>query len=104
MSMTEPNHPVAGQRAAPHRSILWPTLRISKKTLHQAFCDPPVMRQKGQVDVNERIGCIEPLPCRRDTVIAINDPSISLEEVRVKLQILLLWDLAAILLFRPIST
>jgi len=38
------------------------------------------MRQKGQVDVNERIGCVEPLPCRRDTAIAINDPPISLEE------------------------
>jgi hypothetical protein len=73
-SMTEPNHPVAVQCAAPHGAILWPALRISKKALHEALCDPPVMRQKGQVDVNERIGCVEPLPCRRDTAIAINDP------------------------------
>ena len=61
------------------------------------------MRQKRQIDVNECIGHIEPLPCQHNTVIAINNPSISLEQVRVKLQILLLRDLAAILLLRQIA-
>src|SRR5258708_10884974 len=103
MSITEPNSPVAVQRDAPHGAILWPPPRISKKALHEAICDPPVMRQKGKVDVNERIGCVEPLPRRRDTVIAINDPPILLEEVRVNFQILLVRDLAAILLFRSIA-
>src|SRR5258708_3513584 len=103
MSITEPNSPVAVQRDAPHGAILWPTLRISKKALHEALCDPPVMRQKGKVDVNERIGCVEPVPRRSDTVIAINDPPILLEEVRVNFQILLVRDLAAILLFRSIA-
>src|SRR5216684_741048 len=103
MSMTEPNHPVAVQCAAPHGAILWPTLRIPEKALHEALCDTPVMRQKGQVDVNERIGCLEPLLRQRNTVIAINDPPISLEEVRVNLHILLMRDLAAILLFQSIA-
>jgi len=43
------------------------------------------MRKKRQVNVNERISCREPLPGRRDTAKAINDPLISVEEVCVYL-------------------
>ena len=39
------------------------------------------MRQQRQVDVNERIGRLEPLPRQLDTVIAIDDPPILLEEI-----------------------
>src|ERR1700751_5456392 len=93
--MTEPEHPVAGQCAAPDGAILGPALRISKKALGEALGDPSEMGKKGQVDVNERIGCGEPLPRRRDTAKAINDPLISVEEVCVDLQVLLMRDRAA---------
>ena len=83
-AMTEPKHPVAAQRTAPHGAILRPAVRISKKALDEAHCDPPVMRKKRQVDVNERISCREPLPGRCDTAKAINDPLISVEEVGVR--------------------
>jgi hypothetical protein len=82
-AMTEPQHPVAAHRADPHGGILWPALRISKKALDEAFCDPPAMRKKRQVDVNERIGCSEPLPGQRDTVKTVNDPLIPVEEICV---------------------
>src|SRR5712671_4774724 len=93
--MTGPKHPVAAQRAAPHRGILRPALRISKQALDEAFCDPPAMRQKRQVDVNERIGCSEPLPGQRDTVKAINDTLIPVEEIRVYPHILVMRDRVA---------
>jgi hypothetical protein len=83
--MTGPKHPVAGQRAAPYGAILWPALRIYEKALDEALCDPPEMRGKGQVNVNERISCREPLPGRRDTAKAVDDPLISVEEVCVYL-------------------
>lgn len=94
-AMAEPKHPVAAQRTAPHGAILRPAVRISKKALDEAHCDPPVMRKKRQVDVNERISCREPLPGRCDTAKAINDPLISVEEVGVDLEILLVRDRAA---------
>ena len=75
--MTEPKHPVAGQRAAPYGAILWPALRIRKNAVDEALCDPSEMCKKGRVDVNERISCRELLPGRRDTAKALNDPLIS---------------------------
>ena len=93
--MTEPKHPVAGQRASTYGAILWPALRIQKKALDEALCDPSEMCKKGQVDVNERISCGEPFPGQRDTAKALNDPLISVEEVCVSLQVLLVRDLDA---------
>lgn len=80
--MTEPKHPVAAQRAAPHGAILWPALRILKKALDEAFCDPPVMRKKGQVNVNERISCGEPLSGRRNSGSCRARSSIAAERPR----------------------
>ena len=85
LAMTGPKHPVASQSATPHGAIFWPTLGILKKALDEALCDPTEMRKKRQVNVNERIGCGEPLPGRRDTAKAVNDPLISVEEVCVNL-------------------
>ena len=56
-----------------------------EKALDEALCDPPEMRKKRQVNVNERIRCGETLPGRRDTAKAVNDPLISVEEVCVYL-------------------
>ena len=67
----------------------------SEKALDEALCDPSEMCKKGRVDVNERISCRELLPGRRDTAKALNDPLISVEEVCVSLQVLLVRDLAA---------
>src|SRR5712671_892195 len=101
--MTSPNYPIAVQRAAPHGGIFRPAMRISNEALDEALCYPHVMRRKRQVDVNERISRGEPLPCQRDGVEAIDDPLISVKEVCVNPQVLLMRDLAAARLLRPIA-
>ena len=93
-TMTEPNHAVAVQSAAPHWAILWPALRSFEKTLDEALCDPPVMRKEREVNVNKRISCRKPVPSRGDTAKAVNDPLVSAEEVCVYLQVLVMWNLA----------
>src|SRR5580704_5261753 len=93
--MTEPQYLVAVQRAAPDGAILRPALRIDKRALDKALCNPSAMGQYGQVNVDERISRSEPLPGRRDAAIAVDDPLILVQDVSVYLEILLLPDLAA---------
>ena len=94
-AVTTPHHPVAAHRAAPHGAILRPALRVHEEALDEALGDPPVVREKRQVDVHERVGGREPLPGRRGGAIAVDDPLISLDELGVGLQVLFVRDLAA---------
>ena len=94
-AVTAPDHPVAAHRAAPHGAILRPALGVHEEALDEALGDPPVVRQKGQVNVHERVGGREPLPGRRGSAIAVDDPLISPDELGVGLQVLFVRDLAA---------
>ena len=96
-AMTEPKDAVAVHGAAPHGAILRPALRVYEKALDEALRHPPVMRKKGQVNVDQRIRRREPLPGRGNTAKAINDPLVSAEKVGVYLQVLVMWNLAATL-------
>src|SRR5262245_53176102 len=101
--MTEPDHAIAVQRAAPYRTVFRPAIRVAKQALDEALCDPPVMRKHWQVDVDQCVGSGEPLPRRYDTAKAVDDPLIPPEDVGVHSQKLLMWELAAVPVGRPIA-
>ena len=73
-TMTEPNHTVAVQGAAPDRTVFGPALWSNKTALKGAFRDPPVMSKHRQIYVDQRVGRRESLPVRRDATKAVNDP------------------------------
>lgn len=68
---------------------------VANWPLARRFVTPPVVREERQVDVHERVGRGEALPRGRDTAKTIDDPSVSVEEVGVDLQVLLVGNLAS---------
>jgi len=94
-AMAQPNDPVAVHSAPPHGAVLRPALWSYAKAREEALRHPPVMRKKGQVNVDQRIRCGEPLPGRSHTTKAINDPLVSAQKVRVYLQVRIMRNLAA---------
>jgi hypothetical protein len=81
--MAAPNDLVAVYRAAPHRAVLRPALGIDEQAFDQALRDPPIMDDERQIDVDERVGLREALPCRCDRTEAVNDPLFALQQIRV---------------------
>ena len=94
VAMAEPDHPIAAHGAAPHRALLRPSLGSGELASGETLGDPPVVREERQVDVHERVSRGEALPRGRDTAKTIDDPLVSVEEVGVDLQVLLVANLA----------
>src|SRR5262245_9497143 len=93
-AVAEPDHPIAAHGAAPHWALLRPSLRSGELAPGEALGHPPVVHEKRQVDVHERVGRREALPRGSDTAKTIDDPLVSAEEVGVDLQVLLVGNLA----------
>src|SRR6185503_1178301 len=94
VTVTEPEHAIAVQGAAPHWTILWPTLRGYEESFDEALGHPPAVRQEREIDVDQRIGYSEPLPGGGHTTKAIDDPFLTEDERGVGLQVLLMRDFA----------
>ena len=93
--MAKPKDPVAADSAAPHRTVFRPALRSYEQTFDQALCHPPVVRDERQINVDQRVGFGEPLPGRINTAKAVNDPLVLAQQVRMRLQVLLVRNFAA---------
>jgi hypothetical protein len=86
--MAKPNHPVAIQGALPHWAVLRPALGSLEQARSEAPRDPPVMRHNGQVDVDESVGCGDPLPNRRQTPITVDNPFVLAQDLAMDRHIL----------------
>ena len=94
-AMATPEHLVAVDRAGPDRTVCRPAFRVDEQTFGKPLGDPPMMGREGQIDVNKRIGSREPLPCGRDAAEAVDDPLVPAQQLRMRLQVLLAWNLGA---------
>src|SRR5262245_66380817 len=75
---------IAAKRAAPQRTIFWPTFGVCEQPFDQALSYPAVMNQKRQIDVDQRIGGREPLPRESRAAEAIDDPFIPAQQFSVR--------------------
>jgi hypothetical protein len=62
IAMAERDDLIARQRAAPKRAAFWPALRIGNQALDQSRRHSPVVREKRQIDVDQSVSSVEPLP------------------------------------------
>ena len=90
--VAKPQHLVAAHAAAPDRAVFRPAIRRDEQAGDQALGDPPVVRDEGQIDVNQRVGLGEPLPGRSDTAKPVDDPFIPAQQVCVLSQELFVRD------------
>ena len=92
--MASRDHAIAVYCAAPHWTILWPTLWGDEQTFDEPLGHPPVVSDERQIDMDQRICCGEPFPGRSETAEAFNNPFFTSEEISVGLEVLLMRDFA----------
>src|SRR5262245_18700349 len=86
IAVAKRDDPIATKRAGPQWTAFRPALRVCEQPFDEALGHPGVMKQKWQIDVDQRIGGREPLPRENLTVKAIDDPLLSAQQTGVRLQ------------------
>jgi hypothetical protein len=95
IAVAKRDHAIAAKRAAPQWTTFWPAFGICEQPFDEALSHPAVMNQKGQIDVDQRIGCRKPLPRESRTAKAIDDPFILAQQIGVRLSEFVLRDFDA---------
>src|SRR5262245_13350379 len=90
IAVAKRDDPIAAKRAAPQWTAFRPALRVCEQPFDKALGHPDVMKQKWEVDIDQRIGGREPLPRESLTAKAIDDPLLSAQQIGVCLQELVL--------------
>ncbi|MGQ0555607.1 MAG: hypothetical protein ACT4PN_06655 [Nitrospiraceae bacterium] len=93
VAMAEGDHAVAGERTAPHGTVLRPSLWIYQHAFDEPLGHPQIMNHEGEIDIDQRIGRSKPLPCRSNTTEPIDDPLLVLQKSGMDLQVFAVRDL-----------
>ncbi len=94
-AVTQPEHTIAVDRATEYWTALRPPFRVYKEALRQALRHPQEVHEQRQIDVDKRVRAGETLPSRLDAAKAINNPCVTLQQLRVRLQIFVVRNFAA---------
>src|SRR5579864_7833631 len=76
-AVAKPEHLVAIHGAAPHWTVFRPALWSCEQTFDQPFCDPPMVHDERQINVDQCVSLGESFPGRSNTAKAIYDPLVS---------------------------
>src|SRR6185503_2731969 len=90
--MATPKRPIAAEAAAEDRAALRPTWRSDEEAFQHALRDPAEVHQERQVDVDQRVRARKALPRQLDRPVAIDDPRLTLQDLRVRLHELVVRD------------